>query len=347
MSWTYGDSERLDRARRRKQRDQKVILGLFAGIALFVFVGGWWLATSSAPEPPRVTIAWPSPAKFGQRTFAPMSVTGSKTDFFIAALAVRKGQPFTVTVEDAGNWVVHGISDETDENSSTIHWSPLANAASLKIYCQPVPYGVQKLVAWMWPTYMLRVQGFVPQPLPDGRLSLKLEEPHTAQTVLISENTSLKGGQGSVSWDDRVVPLLESINKANPVSAVKPVAEAGNTPTRWHFVEGYDGKRPPNDGATYFALNGLAGQVEDDTNQVTGFARFLAGREPKATIKFIVDENKPVSAVFRVIFDNKGARGGWIKRSGEQAAAPIAWWGATLGAGPAGERLSPSATVRQ
>lgn len=314
MSWTYGDSERLDRARRRKQRDQRVMLGLLVGFVLFVAVGGWWLATSSVPEPPRVSIAWPSPAKFGKRTFIPVAVPGSTENYFVAALAIRKGQPFTVSVEDAGNWVVSGVTEETKEKSSTIHWSPLANGASLKIYCQPVPYGVQKLVAWMWPTYMLRVQGFVPQPLPDGRLSLKLEEPHIAQTVLISENTSLKSGQGVASWDDRVVPLLEAINKANPVTVVRPAAEPANVPTRWHVVEGYEGKRAPNDGATYFALNGLTGQVEEDTNQVTRFARFFAGREPKATIKFIVDENEPVSAVFRVIFDNKGARGGWIKR---------------------------------
>jgi hypothetical protein len=54
-------------------------------------------------------------------------------------------------------------------------------------------------------------------------------------------------------------------------------------------------------------------------------ARQIAGRSPKASIKFIArHEKETADGVLRLAFDGTAARGGWVRQNGQ--ASPFFWW---------------------
>jgi hypothetical protein len=54
-------------------------------------------------------------------------------------------------------------------------------------------------------------------------------------------------------------------------------------------------------------------------------ARQIAGRSPKASIKFIArHETETADGVLRLAFDGTAARGGWVRQNGQ--ASPFFWW---------------------
>jgi len=342
MAWTYGDSERLERVRRRAARQKRIAAAsLLAFLALLAF-GVWWLGASSAPPPPPLTVSWPSPEKFGTRVFN-VSPQDAQSDFVAATLVARRGQPFSIQVGDAPmssaasaeektgesqNWVIHAVSEDTDSKGASLRWSPAKNGATLKIFCRPVAHGMKNLVSWLWPTYVLRLRAMVPELLFDGRLQVKAPE----DIAWVSSDVVVKS---EVAWDDRVVPLLQAVTRK-----FSPEDDGSPASAHWLIASAFGQKRAPGDTATYPRIRDAQSMETSVIPLITRRARFFASQAPTASIKFVnVSGNL---TTYRLAFDGKAARDGWIKKEGSPA-TPLRWWDANLGQSEFGsETVAPS-----
>jgi hypothetical protein len=349
MTWTYGDSERLDRVRRRKVRERRLTVGSLVALVLAVGLGGWWLLASSAPAPPAATVTWPSPQKLGARSFAPVVLNKAEQIYLLASVVVRKGQPFTVKI-DSDQWTVHGVSEDTDEHSARVRWSPSRVSAVLKLFCRPRLGGWWHIVAGIWPTYQLRVLGVTPLALADGRQQLRANAAAPSELVYLSQHVAVDAHQ-STTWDDRVVPLLEAVRSGAGFGGVggHTALIQGAVPvhrdTLWRLKEGYSAApRAAGDTATYCEIAFEAMNADDALAVTTRLAQLMAVREPTATLKFVFngDAHDP-SVSFRIALDDKAGRAGWVKHAGETTATPLRWWDGSQPAGVPGVMLTPAA----
>jgi hypothetical protein len=330
---------RLEVARVRAAKQKRLALLIVAAVVLLLAMLAWSSLRSSAKiSPPRVTVEWPSPQKFGRRIFAPDTKERSGSPIELATLVVRKGQPFTVMVEQANTWNVRAVSTDTNESGPKATWAPSQNG-KLKLYCRPKVGGWKRLFPWALPTYELHLDGIVPTALSDGRLQVSSVKPATSSSgrTVIWLASQVVTSTNTFEWDDRALPIAQT---APPT--VSPAFTGG---PRWKLFNSFGPNlsvRATGDTGTYLLSNdeGPLPEVVDTTTRV---ARYVAELEPRASIKFIVSERQPTkfSAVLRLDFDGTGTRFGWVKNAGEAAATPLRWWDNQLGTGLGSDALPP------
>jgi hypothetical protein len=265
-----------------------------------------------------------------------------------STVLVRQGSPFEVTVSEPEHWKVQWSAPGIEQTGSEFRWSPAQetptqNASTLTVHCRSAATGNQRFIAWLWPTRELKLHGVNAQST--GTYRQKIKPPPGGVWIYPHTRTNL-----SVEWDERAlalltVPLLQALKGTLPLSV--PVATASRqvdtapTPDKplWWLVHSFKsinrdvtrdvtatapGAAPdePQDAGTYALLN--SNNPESDLPRV---ARLMAGASPKANIKLGIRlDAKPPRGVLRLVMDDTGARGGWVKNPGQPETTPLRWW---------------------
>lgn len=345
---------RMERAQERAKRQRRTALSALGVVAVLAVIFGFAASIKRAPSQPlRLTLTWPSPNKYGKRTFAgPADENGVAN---LGEVLARPNQPFTVTLVNYAAWeatVVVGTKTIPVVSTPSVGWKP-GDEETFKVFARPMTTGWRRLFAWMQPRTELRLTARRARPLGINRLALILkDEGSSGRSVWLSSNVAANSsGQADTAfeWDERAVPLLEAANRAVPYTGPqsgpgRSMPEPPPRAARWVLVNGFTAKRAPEDEGSYFALNGAEALGDDAPIVITKLARQIAARMPKANIKWIIAEmgSSDARATLRLEFDGSGARGGWVKRSGEAAATPLRWWNTTLGESDLRDRLAPS-----
>lgn len=345
---------RLERAQDRAKRQKRTALLVGGVVAAVAVVFGLAASVKREPKaPPKVVVTWPSPHKYGKRTFVPQPVSDEVSS--LGRVLARPGQPFTVSLVNPIAWDVTLVTASGKAPGATGRWSPAKDEA-LKIFIRPAVTGWRKAFAWMTPKTELRLDASVPRKLdPNRRAVAPVAAPDKAgansEAVLwLSSNVAGSGdAKSDATWDERAIPLLEAAGSAVPYSGPKP-GPGRSMPLpppaapRWNLVDGFGDRRTKGDDGSYFALDGPEALSEDAPIVMTKLARQIAARAPKASIKWIVADagSADARATIRLEFDDSGARGGWVKKSGETQATPLRWWNAKLGETNIRNPLSPS-----
>lgn len=343
---------RMERARDRQLRQKRSLFVAGAVLAVIVIVFG--LASSIRRSPaavatPATTLTWPSSNKYGKRTFRMGREDGEPVQ--LGEVLARPNQPFTVTLANPAMWEATTVTAAGTSPGVVAKWRA-GKDENFKLFLRPVVSGWRKLFAWMEPKTEYRLTARQAQPLDANRRALTLQEAgNTIRAVWLSSNVvaSAEGGSATLVWDERAIPLLETAGRIIPYGGPKP-GPGRSMPlpppraARWSLVDSFGSKRAAGDKGSYFTLNGAEALSEDAPIIMTRLARQIAARAPKASIKWIVADagSSDARVTLRLEFDNSAARGGWVKRTGEAAAAPLRWWNATLGESDIRSRLAPS-----
>ncbi|HEX8552221.1 MAG TPA: hypothetical protein VF681_11785 [Abditibacteriaceae bacterium] len=328
---------RLDRVRERATRQKRMALLGIGVLAVLVLV--FALASGFRREkvaPPNVVLTWPSPEKYGKRTFK--GVTQKDGSVLVGEVLARSGQPFSIAVASGARWDASFISDTATTNEGETQWKPKGDE-TLKVFVRPKSEGVRKLVAWAQPKNELVVVARAEKILDTNRRSVKM----SGASVWVSQNVATKP-DGEGQWDQRAIPLLEKAARSIPADNLGTKRSMAAAQPRWQIVQGFGAKRAADDKASYFSLQSAPAPAEDAAITMTEIARFIAERASQASIKWIVANagSADATAILRLEFDGSGARGGWVKRAGETEATPLRWWNRELGEEDIRERLEPS-----
>jgi hypothetical protein len=292
-------AQRLLRSRERASRQKRFTLMIAALVLALVILLVWW----RAPRAPQLVVTWPDPQKYGQRVLDDG-----------ATVLLRSGQPFSVSVPDAADWNLSGSTKDMVVKGERITWSPTESSSTLEVRCRPVANGLSRVISWIWPTRVVTLHGTTG--VPSGPSRVHLVPQPGSQVWLASQVLTAS----SVTWDERVIPLLQF------VAPGKGTAARG--PAHWVLTNSFEGSPPKGDTATYARL--ASGPVPSDGRSrveetLAKVARQIAGRAPKASIKFIARyEKENADGVLRLAFDGSGARGGWVRQNGQ--ASPFFWW---------------------
>lgn len=296
-------AQRLLRSRERAARQKRITLLVVALLLALVALIVWW----RAPRAPQLVLTWPNPQKYGQRVLDDGAV-----------VLLRRGQPFSVSVPNAADWNLSGSTKDTVVKGERITWSPTESSSTLEVRCRPVANGLSRLISWIWPTRVVRLHGTTGVPAGASRVHL-VPQPNT-QVWLASQVVA----DSSVTWDERVIPLLQFVAPGKGTVA--------RDAPHWVLTNSFGGSPPKGDTATYARLASApaaAPTAAQSTARVEEIlattARQIAGRSPKASIKFIARyEKETADGVLRLAFDGTAARGGWVRQNGQ--ASPFFWW---------------------
>lgn len=302
--------ERAFRARARAARQKRSVLLSVAAI-VGLAVGLSLLARRSAPSPPDFAVSWPANYGFGNAQIAPGQT-----------VLLRPGTPLSVSVSDAAQWNLSTENTAAETQSKTppvFAWSPLdldaGQSTSLDVLCKPQPGGWRQLFAWQWPIHTIRLKGLVGVKF--GEHGQRLSPPRGTRVWVASRVLA----DGPALWDDRAVALLE---RAAPKQNV----------ALWKLRPAFSGKPLATDGATYALFNADAKNAgaksadapTDVAAQALAVAQELSAASPTASIKYIARlDAKPQNAIFRISFDGKKSRAGWVKKPGVEKAETVTW----------------------
>lgn len=363
--------ERLERVRARARRQKRIALAVLLGVLGLLALGLW----RSAPPPPRLIVTWPSPQKYGRRTFE----SG-------ATVLLRSGNAFTVSVTDAERWNISGDTPNTRIDKSNrarqILWQPTSPSETLRVHCRAVAGGWRSLLARLWPTRTLTLNGTTAAS--SGGLRYYVHPRPGAPVWLSSQIVATD----EAKWDERALPLLEAAaqdlrqapRRAATTNAASPNATAA-TPavsapifTHWRLVRSFKETKDsvvPGDTGTY-AVAPLA----EPLLELPRVAQNLARRRPATSIKIMARlDTEPPRGVLRLAFDTpeadgknengkndnnrngrkqddakdaaaQGARAGWVINAGDKAATPLLWWRQGRDEVDAASALPPAAPGR-
>lgn len=286
---------RLEQIRERSQRQKR--WGLLALLLFFALL--ITLLRSRAPQAPQLVVTWPTPQKYGTKTFD----SG-------ATVLLRPGQPFTVSVTNSGAWNLSGSTGDTVVKGSRITWSPTTSRSTLTVRCRPAARGLRLLYAWLWPTRVLTLNGT--SAVKSGNMLYHLV-PQPGDAIWLSSRVL---ATGETTWDERALPLLQN--------AIPPTAKNAV----WTMERSFGASLTKGDNGTYAALRDLPQSSEAVPQVMAQVAQNIAAKVPTASIKFIVRLENPAQprGILRLAFDGKGSRGGWIKSAPTGPAAPFTWW---------------------
>ena len=310
--------ERAFRARARATRQKRgVLLSVAAFVSLTVALS--LLARRSAPAPPDFAVSWPEGYGFGTAQIAPGQT-----------VLLRPGTPLTVSVSGAAQWNLSTENTAAEIQSKKpprFSWSPLdldaGQSTFLDLTCTPQPGGWRQLFAWQWPIHTIRLKGIVGVKF--GEHGQRLSPPRGTRVWVSSRVLA----DGPALWDERAVALLERSAQNQNVAL-------------WKLRPAFSGKTLATDGATYALFNAGAMSKDDlktPRNDIAAVALKIASelgagaaREdfgpelPNASIKYIVRlDAKPQNAIFRLSFDGKNSRIGWVKKPGADKAETVTW----------------------
>jgi hypothetical protein len=293
-------AQRLLRSRERASRQKRITLLVVALLLALVVLLVWW----RAPRAPQLVVTWPNPQKYGQRVLDDGEI-----------VLLRSGQPFSVSVPNAAEWDLSGSTKDTVVKGERITWSPTESRSTLEVRCRPVANGLSRLVSWIWPTRIVRLHGTTGVPSGQSRVYLV---PQPGSRVWLSSQVM---ADSAVTWDERVIPLLQFVAPGK--------GSVASGPAQWVLTRSFVGSPPKGDTGTYARLapvatarSGMAGRAEET---LATMARQIAGRSPKASIKFVARyEQEKSDGVLRLAFDGTAARGGWVRQNGQ--ASPFFWW---------------------
>lgn len=323
--------ERLARVRARARRQRRIALTAPATLMVLV-AGGVW---RSAPPAPLLIVTWPSPQKYGRRTFD----SG-------ATVLLRSGNAFAVSVTDAGRWNISGDTPSTRVDKSNrarqILWQPNAPSETLRVHCRAVAGGWRSLLARLWPTRTLTLHGTTAASSGGLRYYIR---PRPGFPIWLSSQVV---ATDEAKWDERALPLLEAAARDLRAAPSKPAAADATAFTHWRLARSFKETKDsfvPNDAGTY-AVAPLAEPLID----LPRVAQILARRRPETSIKIMARlDTQPPRGVLRLAFDapeedggkskkrrrkdddaksaqGQGARAGWVINAGDKAATPLVWW---------------------
>ncbi len=338
--------QRLERVRARARRQKRIALAVLLGVLALLALGLW----RSAPPAPRLIVTWPSPQKYGRRTFE----SG-------ATVLLRSGNAFTVSVTDAERWNISGDTPNTRIDKSNrarqILWQPTAPSETLRVHCRAVAGGWRSLLARLWPTRTLTLNGTTAAS--SGGLRYYVHPRPGAPVWLSSQIVATD----EAKWDERALPLLEAAAqdlRQPPRRAVAASnATAGTTAavvppfTHWRLVRSFKETKDsvvPGDTGTY-----AVAPLPEPLFEMPRIAQNLARRRPDTSIKIMARlDTDPPRGVLRLAFDTpeadgksenskndndrerdksdakdataQGARAGWVINAGDKAATPLLWW---------------------
>jgi hypothetical protein len=294
---------RLARARARRELQVKRFkLLCIVGLIFVVVISALSLARRTAPAPPLLVVHWPQPA-------ATQVLPGSST------LLLRPGRPINVTVApDAEHWSLSWITGKDQTSSGEIKWSSSQIKDTLKVRCRAHASGLQRLVAWLWPTHEIVLHGIRAESL--DKFHRRVTPPPGGMWIF----PHILAGS-PVTWDERALPLLLQVTPVQPQpQSLKPEA------SWWSLRPSFD-TAMADDGSTYALLSTF--KFVDDFDAVrdlTQVARALARARPDASIKFVVRlDRNPAQGIMRLALDGKGERAAWVKRPGEATGGPLEW----------------------
>ncbi|HEX8234389.1 MAG TPA: hypothetical protein VF600_00370 [Abditibacteriaceae bacterium] len=299
-------AQRLLRSRERASRQKRITLLVVALLLALLVLLVWW----RAPRAPQLVVTWPNPQKYGQRVLDDG-----------ATVLLRSGQPFSVSVPNAADWDLSGSTKDTVVKGERITWSPTESSSTLEVRCRPVANGLARLVSWIWPTRVVRLNGTTGVTAGQSRVHLV---PEPGSPVWLSSQVM---ADSAITWDERVIPLLQFVApRSGNGSSGQPY---------WVLTNSFGESLLKGDEGTYARLAAVqagasgaaarsanAGRIEETLATI---ARQIAGRSPKASIKFIARyEQEKSDGVLRLAFDGTAARGGWVRQNGQ--ASPFFWW---------------------
>lgn len=293
--------ERAFRARNRAARQKRI--AIIAGVSFLALAALLSLiARRGAPPAPQFALAWPESYGFGNGQIAPGET-----------VLLRRGTPLLVSTSGAAQWNLstENAAAEIQQKTPTVFaWSPedldAGQETFLDVTCTPQPGGWRQFFAWQWPIHTIRLKGIAGVKV--GQHGQRIAPPRGMRVWIASRVLA----DGQALWDDRAVALLESAAQKNNIAV-------------WKLRPAFSGKTITADGATYALFN--ADAVERDlAARALQVAQILSAAAPDASVKYIARlDAKPQNAIFRLSFDGKKSRVGWVKKPGAEEAATVAW----------------------
>ena len=303
-------AQRLARARQRKRRSRRILLGLavLAVIIVPVFIAAG-VASTQAPGAPFLVVTWPNPKI--QQTLA-----DSQT------VLMRQGQPLMVTVTSAADWNIEWRAGEVKNSGNNFTWSPTPQTSTLKANCTAIVSGWKSYFSFLWPQRELSVNATFAQSS-DGANPYARSLVADEKGVWVFPHIQ---AVGHVAWDERALPPLAMAIPLLPKSELSSeLASVSKTPTSrlWQLVSDFDGATDkPSKSGTFASL-----QASDLENALPMVAAHIVKTVPAASVKFIVRLDKdPQEGIVRLDFDGKRERKSWIRRAGQSAGVPFTGW---------------------
>lgn len=301
--------ERAFRARARAARQKRgVLITAISFVAFFVLLS--LLARRSAPSAPSFVISWPASYGFGAGDIAPGQT-----------VLLRRGTPLTVSVQDASQWNLSTESAAVEIQSkapTTFAWSPedldAGQETYLDVICTPQPGGWRQIFAWQWPIHTIRLKGIAGVKF--GEHGQRISPPRGVRVYVAARVLA----DGPALWDDRALALLENAAQKQSIAL-------------WKLRPAFSGTILSTDGATYARFNAEstnaldpAGAARDMEALAFSIAQNLSVLSPTVSVKYIARlDEKPQYAIFRLTFDGKKSRVGWVKKAGAEKAETVKW----------------------
>jgi hypothetical protein len=138
---------------------------------------------------------------------------------------------FRFQVPNAADWNLSGSTKDTVVKGERITWSPTESSSTLEVRCKPVANGLSKLISWIWPTRVVRLHGTTGVPAGSSRVYL-VPQPNT-QVWIASQVVA----NSSVTWDERVIPLLQFVAPGKSTVARGTPALGTDQLLRWFAAQ--------------------------------------------------------------------------------------------------------------
>lgn len=304
------DGERKLAVKRQQRRNEKrrfiaTVIALAVVLPLCVVAGA---VAARAPSAPSLVVTWPKPKV--RQVLAPGQT-----------LLARSGQPFSISVTDEENWYVTWEAAGVESGGREFTWAPTESTGELIANCHPIANDWKRFFTRLWPTRRISLKTVSARKTGDyGRI---LEAGSQGAWVYPHIFAA-----GTVSFDERALPLLASAIPLIPVSELSnqlATTHEEPTPRLWQIVADFEGHpsapNAPSNG-TFASLH-----ATDLESALPTIAAQIVKAAPDASVKFILRFDKdPKEGILRLAFDGKAERRAWVRRPGESAGGPFTGW---------------------